>query len=260
MFIDRRNFLLLGDSFDLAFANFHDGAKRFKKNWNERIHTVKDEQISARVLNHWLKNGLIEDERTDGKGWHRFSSSDVFWIRCIIKLRKFGVSIDDLLQVKRQLEIGTDEASKRPVLEYYIAYTFFEKKPARLLVFPGGEALIGSQEQIEFALQHGSIQDDFISIDVNRMLGKLGADVNYLRESKSEVERAISNALDTPEIKEVTIKSKETKYVLKSTQIMENRTAALAAKQLHDFCILEESVRNGKSKFQLTASKHIKKQ
>ena len=167
MFTDRRNSLCLGDSFDLAFAHFHDGAKRFKKNWNERIHTVKDEQISARVLNHWLKNGLIEDERTDGKGWHRFSSSDVFWIRCIIKLRKFGVSIDDLLQVKRQLEIGTDETSKRPVLEYYIAYTFLEKKPARLLVFPGGEALIGSQEEIEFALQHGSIQDDFISIDIN---------------------------------------------------------------------------------------------
>ena len=244
----------------MAFANFHDGAKRFKKNWNERIHTVKDEQISARVLNHWLKNGLIEDERTDGKGWHRFSSSDVFWIRCIIKLRKFGVSIDDLLQVKRQLEIGTTKHQNAQFSNITSLTPSSRKSRLVCSYSPGGEALIGSQEEIEFALQHGSIQDDFISIDVNRMLGNLGADVNYLRESKSEVERAISNALDTPEIKEVTIESKETKYVLKSTQIMENRTAALAAKQLHDFCILEESVRNGKSKFQLTASKHIKKQ
>lgn len=256
----KRNHLLLGDAFDVPFASFRMGARRFKENWNERIRTIDDDRISPRVLNHWIKNGLIEDERPEGKGWHRFSSSDMFWIKTLIKLREFGMPIETLKSVKRELETGGDSLSKRPLLEYYIAYTFFEKKPARLLVFPGGEALIGSQEEIELALQHGSIQDDFISIDINRMMGKLGVDVDYLRESKSEVEREISSALDTPEIKKVTIESRETKYVLKSTQIMESRTAALAAKQLHDFCILEESVRNGKSKFQLTASKHIKKQ
>ena len=164
MFDSKRNHLLLGDAFDIAFASFEADAVRFKENWNERIHTIDDDRISPRVLNHWIKNDLIEDERPEGKGWHRFSSSDMFWIKTLIKLRQFGVPIETLKLVKKELEVGADSLSKRPLLEYYIAYTFFEKKPARILVFSNGEALIASQEEIDTALQFGTIKDDFIPI------------------------------------------------------------------------------------------------
>ena len=255
----KRNYLLLGDAFDVPFAGFRMGARRFKENWNERIHTIDDDRISPRVLNHWIKNDLIEDERPEGKGWHRFSSSDMFWIKTLIKLRQFGVPIETLKLVKKELEVGADSLSKRPLLEYYIAYTFFEKKPARILVFSNGEALIASQEEIDTALQFGTIKDDFISIDINRMLGNLGWAIDYLKESKTEVENAISTALNDPEVKKVTIESRKNKFVIEATQLMENREAALAVKHLHDFCSLQETVHKGKSQFEFTTSQQIKK-
>jgi DNA-binding transcriptional MerR regulator len=255
----KRNYLLLGNAFDRAFASFQTRAGRFKANWNERIHTIDDDRISPRVLSHWIKQGLIEDERPEGKGWHRFSSSDMFWVKTLIKLRKFGVPIETLKSVKKELEVDGNSDSKRPLLEYYIAYTFFEKKPARILVFSNGEALIASQEEIDTALQFGTIQDDFISIDINRMLGNLGSAIDYLNESQTEIEKAVSSALNDPEIRKVTIESRETKYVVKATQLMENRDAAIAAKQLHDFCSLQEMVHKGKSRFEFTTSQQIKK-
>ena len=125
----RRNFLLLGNAFELAHENYLLGARSFRENWNKCTHTIDDNRISPRVLNHWIKNGLIEDERPEGKGWHRFSSSDMFWIKTLIELRGFGLSIEKLKSVKQELEIGGDSESKRPLLEFYIAYTFFEKNP-----------------------------------------------------------------------------------------------------------------------------------
>ena len=255
----KRNHLLLGDAFEIAFARFQADAGRFKAKWNERIHTIDDDRISPRVLNHWIKNSLIEDERPKGRGWHRFSSSDMFWIKTLIMLRQFGVPIEKLKSVKKELEVGGNSHSKRPLLEYYIAYTFYEKKPARILVFSNGEALIASQEEINTALQFGTIQDDFISIDINRMLGNLGSAIDYLNESQTEIEKAVSSALNDPEIRKVTIESRETKYVVKATQLMENREAAIAAKQLHDFCSLQEMVHKGKSRFEFTTSQQIKK-
>ena len=259
MFESKRNYLLLGDAFEIAFASYRAGAGRFKAKWNARIHTIDDDRISPRVLNHWIKNGLIEDERPGGKGWHRFSPSDMFWIKTLIKLREFGVPIETLKSVKKELEAGGNSHSKRPLLEYYIAHTFFKKKPTRILVFSNGEALIASQEEIDTALQFGTIQDDFISIDINRMLGDLGWAIDYLNESKTEVEKAVSNALSDPEIKKVTIESREAKYVVKATQLMENREVALAVKHLHDFCSLQETVHKGKSRFEFTTSQQIKK-
>lgn len=259
MIESRRNSLPFGDAFALAFEDYLLGATIFRKNWNKSIHTIDDKRISPRVLNHWIKNGLIDDERPASKGWHRFSSSDMFWIKTLIKLREFGLPIETLKLVKEELETGGDSLSKRPLLEYYIAYTFFEKKPARILIFSNGEALIASQDEINTALQFGTIQDDFISIDINRMLGNLGSVIDYLNESQTEIEKAVSSALNDPEIRKVTIESRETKYVVKATQLMENREAAIAAKQLHDFCSLQEMVHKGKSRFEFTTSQQIKK-
>ena len=119
--------------------------------------------------------------------------------------------------------------------------------------------MIASQDEIDTALQFGTIKDDFISIDINRILGNLGSSIDYLNESRSEVEKAVSTALNDPEIKKVIIESREAKYVVKATQLMENREAAIAAKQLHDFCSLQETVHKGKSRFEFTTSQHIKK-
>ena len=119
--------------------------------------------------------------------------------------------------------------------------------------------MIASQEEIDTALQFGTIKDDFISIDINRMLGNLGWAIDYLKESKTKVENAISTALNDPEVKKVTIESRKNKFVIEATQLMENREAALAVKHLHDFCSLQETVHKGKSQFEFTTSQQIKK-
>ena len=211
------------------------------------------------MLNHWIKSGLIEDERPEGKGWHKFSASDIIWIKIMTKLRGFGLSIKDLQKVKEHIEIARNSKSQRPLLEFYVAYTRAVKKPARVLVFPGGEALISSQIEIDTALHFGGIVDDFISIDINRLLDENPARIDYLNYTKSDIEKTLFNDLHDPKIKKIIIESRDAKYEVKSTQLMDNKDAALAARQLLKFGMLEEQIHNGKSNFTLTKSTQLDK-
>ena len=252
------NAILASDGMDIMYADFQNRAKKFISRFNECRHTIKDEQISGRVLNHWLKNGLLEDQRPGGKGWHKFSDSDIIWIKIMTKLRGFGVSIEHLKEANRAISCGALKKSARPRLDFYVAYTRVENKPARLLVFPGGEALIASQSEIDRSLHYGTIKDDFISIDIGRVAG-VQCKVDYLDYSKSEIEREIFKGIYDPIVQSITIESTESKYIITSKLLMENKEMALAARQLLKFGNVMDNVHKGKSRFTLTEKKHIKK-
>ncbi len=266
--MERRNFLISSDQQFMGVAEYAAQPNPFSRKLNSRIHRLAKNTISPRVLNHWIASGLIQDNRASLGSHHRFSLSDFVWIRILLSLRSFGCSLKTLRLVKESLELGKRPLCERPVLEFHIALSLRGTSPSLLIVFSNGEALIGTKEEIDIATQTGSVKDDYIAIDIGRLSktqldlsGSLYNDLEQVFEAlQDNLERAISSALNNPKIKKVTIESREAKYVLKATHLMENRNAALAAKQLHDFCTLEETVHKGRSKFNLTTSKHIKKQ
>ena len=75
---------------------------------NKKDIKISNTFLSSRVLNHWQKRGLIDDERINGKGWRKFSSSEAIWLGIVRKLRKFGMDFDKIKKVKESLEYPQD--------------------------------------------------------------------------------------------------------------------------------------------------------
>ena len=60
---------------------------------NRRYFSLKETKISARTLNSWYKNNILNDDRIGGKGWSKFSFSELLWIGIVKELRNFGFSL-----------------------------------------------------------------------------------------------------------------------------------------------------------------------
>jgi len=232
---------------------------QFKGEVNNPKHRLTKEQLSPRVLNHWLSQGLIEDGRTSGTGWHLFSDSDLIWIRILTKLRRFGMSLDKLVVSKNMIEFQRDpKSSTRPFLDFYLYYITTKGRPVSILVFETGEIEFGTPSQIEFSIQSGDLSEDYISIDLARIAG-LAHKVSWLSSAKTPSTKSAAAELLKDGASSVTIESKSGKYVLSSKKRFDNRTAALAEKSLMKFGEMREILTNGKSKFELTKSTIIRK-
>lgn len=56
----------------------------------------KSEDIPARVLNNWLKEGIITIDEADKGKVKRFTKLQCVWLNIVEEARKFGMSLDDL--------------------------------------------------------------------------------------------------------------------------------------------------------------------
>lgn len=250
--------LFCSDSHLMAIIDYRDSASNFKTKLNTPKHRPSSKQIPARVLSHWVKNGLIDDERPEGRGWHLFSDSDLLWVKIMNKLRAFGMSLEAIKIAKGHIEYLRDNSSKRPLLDFYIAYVLMEKKPAKLIVFDDGQIEFGTAFQLEISQDIGALTEDFISIDIAR-LSRQTQSVSWLQDNFSNPAFGAAQAKLDQGANSVTVEVNENKYTLISKKKFDNRSAALAEKNLVKFGELREILMNGKSKFELTTSTHIKK-
>ena len=196
----RVNGKMASDSFDFHFFGWflHEKKAAIQKEFlsNEKLR-LSSENISYRTINHWQKIGLIEDSREDGKGWRKYSISDIIWVNVISELRCFGLSIELIRNVKKQIESIKDsehKISKRTLFDYYLLYAMTHKKPAYLLVFKNGECLLFNTTELEFAQSFQSIEGSYIKIDLYALLRKV-----YKKESPFEEGYFTPNPLDPEE-------------------------------------------------------------
>lgn len=70
---------------------------------HKREFALADLDISARVLLHWHKSGLLPDGTTVPKGKHKFNFFELIYLYLIQDLRDFGLSIERIKKVKEFL-------------------------------------------------------------------------------------------------------------------------------------------------------------
>ena len=133
-----------------------------------------------------------------------------------------------------------------------------EKKPTKLIVFDDGQAEFATDLQLEMSQHAGMLTDDFITIDLARLSKQTEGVSWWQSDSPNPAIDAIRTKLDEG-ANSITVEVKENKYTLTSKQKFDDRSAALAEKSLVKFGELREIMLNGKSKFELTTSTHIKK-
>lgn len=83
---------------------------------------LKDIGITARVLAHWKENGLLSPSKSEDLSWNRFDFAEYIWIRIIQDLRKFGMSLPKIKNVKDYLLAGIDTNVNRPTQQEIIEF------------------------------------------------------------------------------------------------------------------------------------------
>ncbi len=64
---------------------------------------LKDLGVTARLLAHWKENGLIPKSSIDGLAWNKLTFIEYIWIKIIQELRKFGMALPMIRNVKEYL-------------------------------------------------------------------------------------------------------------------------------------------------------------
>lgn len=105
---------------------------------NLKSKKTSNNEFSYRILNSWDNNGLIECERSEGKGWRKYSLVDQTWLYLISELRKFNFSIKQIQQVKKNLSVDSKELTTPfPTLEYYTYYALLRVNTYMLIFHDG---------------------------------------------------------------------------------------------------------------------------
>ena len=210
---DRKNTFTANDWFDINFlAKFLHSDLKIIEQINQQTYTIGEEKLSSRVLNHWYKAGIITDDRPNNKGWKKFSFSEIIWMHIVIKLRKFGLDLKKINGVKQQIDFynSKESKSKCPLLDFYILVAINSDIPIKFIVFESGQAEIVKQTDIDFANQLEFITEDFITIDINKLLDKIitkkSIKADYFNYNKTEIEKEIFHSLYIDEDKSITIK------------------------------------------------------
>jgi len=111
------------------------------------------ENYSARVLNHWEKEGVLNDQREGGRGWRKYSPMDRIWIQLVQQLRAFGYPLSKIKVLKENLY-------DQNVLEFAVIQTGIHRIPYQL-------ALMEDHDYLFALVKRGSWPEDLDSPKVS---------------------------------------------------------------------------------------------
>ena len=216
----RKNIIIRESEFDKAFSNFfNDEHKHIRQFLNKKAERPFKEDFTYRVYNHWEAHNLLDTDRgKKGGGWRRFSIIDIIWINIISRLRKFGVSIENIKKVKNSLSnLSQDKLGQFPQLEFFVTMFFCHKYPFYLLVFESYEAELVTPHQL--VLSETSHQlDNFIRINIHNIIQKMypKKDLTTANESilqLNEQESVLLFEIRTGLFKEMVVRMKDKKII-----------------------------------------------
>lgn len=171
------NRIYIGDGFLIAIGTYLQDKEEGKKYTNiltEKKFTIKDTDTTYRVINHWSKLGLFDDDRPDdNKGWRKFSIVDLAWLQILNELRSFGLSLD-------KIKAGYAEIKETwEIFECGISLCFL-KKAINVIVFSDGHMEVVPREAVAGSESIGYLKEkSYLVISLNNCLSNLFPDKNF---------------------------------------------------------------------------------
>ncbi len=133
----------------------------------EKKFTIKDTDSSYRVINHWSSLGLFDDQRVENKGWRKFNLVDMVWLRVLMELRTFGLSLDKMKAGYQSLN------EKAAIFEFGIASCMM-RRGMNLIVFSDGHVEITSNNAIAVSESISYLKEtSYLIINLNRCLERI---------------------------------------------------------------------------------------
>ena len=180
-----------------------------KKEMNRRQYSLSEPSVTPRVLHHWYQTGIISDRRIDGKGWSKFSFTELVWIKLIIRLREFGLSLDKIKIAKEDLSkyAAEDVGSMFPLLDFYLLYARSYKHSVNLRIFEDGHLLLGREGELQNAQPHQPNGKDFLTLSLNQVVKEVIRKVSatHLLDPREEVQAQLQAAFSSDAFQTKTI-------------------------------------------------------
>ncbi|MDD5726114.1 MAG: MerR family transcriptional regulator [Patescibacteria group bacterium] len=142
-------FIPRGDAFDIDFAKYEndDSYQEIRELMSDRRFTVGKTDISYRVINHWDQSDILpEGSKSDG-GWRKFTFPEIVWLRAIARLRKFGLSLEKIERIKKQVMFYHLE--RYPYFEYYLVKAWISESDSFICTLSDGEAETAFPHELE---------------------------------------------------------------------------------------------------------------
>jgi DNA-binding transcriptional MerR regulator len=167
-------YMFRGVDYELGYNDFQlsENTLGISDKINEQNKKISNADFSYRIINHWEANGLIANTRPENKGWRRYSLVDVVWLHIVKELRAFGFSLDQILNVRKNLTAPNSiTKSEFPLLEYYIALALVNE-PVYLLVFSNGSAHPLTENEYQMNREFNT-STSHIQIQLNPIIQKM---------------------------------------------------------------------------------------
>ena len=144
---------------DLIKAFFDDTINSaISRTINEKVLSNLYTDSGARVINLWIKDGLMDDDRDETQRWHKFSLIEVIWVNIIEELRDTGYSKEKIKKVKEQLLLSIEGVnSKYPYLEFHLIASILYGSPFFILTDKEGNANIVGLDNYVAILNGGHV-------------------------------------------------------------------------------------------------------
>lgn len=131
------------------FSTANKDANGNRKMLNEKVYLAGDAGISYRTMFHWAENDILPDG-IKLNGWKRFSLVELTWIRAVEIMRQFGLSLEEICEVKHWVLQYDEEKQIYPWFEFYIALAASSRFDPYIIILPIlGFAEVGTSRDIE---------------------------------------------------------------------------------------------------------------
>ena len=142
--------------------------------------TAGDTGLSYRVISHWAENNILPTAAKKGKGWHKFTLTEMVWLKIVIRLRNFGFSIRKIAEIKEEVMSSSKKGTKRnyPFLDCYITHAWVQAEDSFIIILADGSVDMGSSTEIDLAINDlAPNKRDMLLISLKGILQELGIDV-----------------------------------------------------------------------------------
>lgn len=145
---------------------------------NDKKLTVRDGDVTYRLINHWMSAGLLDDDRDEpSKGWRKLSYKDVVWLRIIRDLRNFGLSLDKIRVTYHNLFRKSQTYSSR---DFELAIMMCSANPPMnffIIVFDDGSAKVATLQSLWYNEATNGYATPYLRISLNALVCEtLGSD------------------------------------------------------------------------------------
>lgn len=142
------------DAVDVDFCEYYsDEHKELHKKVRERKYTVKNTDVTYRVINHWDEKEILPDGSVSSPdGWRKFSLVELLWLHAVKKFREFGLPLETIKKIK-ELVLMWDAASEsyNDWFEYYAMKSKTSSMDGYIVASPDGNAALAFSRQLESA-------------------------------------------------------------------------------------------------------------